>query len=215
MSKKAFGAGTLLSPVPVVMATTGDIDGDSNIITIAWTGIINSQPPMTYISVRPERYTYDMLDECGEFVINLVNKDIVKATDFCGVKSGKDIDKWAEAGLTKEKSTHVKCPQIKESPFSLECKVVEKKELGSHHMFLAEIVGINADEKIVDENNRICLDKAGLVCYAHGQYYGVENESLGRFGFSVMKEKTKKRIEKEARRNNRNKFKGYKKKNYK
>ena len=212
MSKKSFGAGTLLSPVPVVMATTGDMDGDSNIITIAWTGIVNSQPPMTYISVRPERHSYKMLEECGEFVINLVTKDLAKATDFCGVKSGKDMDKWKEAGLTKEKCTYVKCPQIKESPFSLECKVVEKKELGSHHMFLAEIVGINADEKIVDENNRICLDEAGLICYAHGQYFEVAKESLGRFGFSVMKEKTKKRLEKEARKNNRNKFKGYKKK---
>lgn len=212
MSKKSFGAGTLLSPVPVVMATTGDINGKNNIITIAWTGIINSQPPMTYISVRPERYSYDILDECGEFVINLVNKDIARAADFCGVKSGRDMDKWKEAKLTMEACTHVKCPQIKESPFSLECVVREKKELGSHHMFLAEIVGVNADENIVDENNRICLDKAGLVCYSHGEYFDIAEKSFGRFGFSVMKEKTKKRIEKEERKNNRNKFRGYKKK---
>ena len=206
MSKKNFGPGTLLSPVPVVMATTGTIDGENNIITIAWTGIINSQPPMTYISVRPERHSYKILEESGEFVINLVNKDIAKAADFCGVKSGKDINKWKETGLTMEPCKHVKCPQIKESPFSLECVIRNKQQLGSHTMFIAEIVGTNADEKIIDENNKICMDKAGLVCYSHGGYYKMDQTPFGRFGFSVMKEKTKKRIEKEARRNNRNKF---------
>ena len=212
MSKKSFGAGTLLSPVPVIMATTGTMEGENNIITIAWTGIVNTQPPMTYISVRPERHSYKMLEETGEFVINLVNKPIAKAADFCGVKSGKDINKWKEANLTMEPCEHVKCPQIKESPFSLECVIKEKIDLGSHSMFLAEIVGTNADASIVDENGKICLERANLVCYSHGGYFDVSKESFGRFGFSVMKEKTKKRIEKEARRNNRNKYRKRKKK---
>lgn len=217
MTRKTFGAGTLLGPLPVVMVTAGDAEKESNIITIAWTGIVNTKPPMTYISVRPERYSYRMIDESGEFVINLVDRKMAEAADYCGVKSGKETDKWKETGLHKEVSEKVKCPQIAESPLSLECRVRDKIELGSHHMFLAEILCVRAREDIVDENNRLCIAESGLVSYAHGGYFGLEEESVGRFGFSVMKQKTKKRIEKEKRKRSRDisRMKTRKKRRYK
>lgn len=194
MSKKSFKPGAMLSPLPVIMASVGDIDGENNIITIAWTGIVNTNPPMTYISVKPERYSHHMIEENMEFVINLVDRKLAFAADYCGVKSGKDIDKWKEMNLSKETCKIVKCPQIKESPASIECVVKQVVKLPSHHMFMAEIVNINIDEKIVDENGRICLDEAGLVCYNHGEYFKIAKEPFGKFGFSVMKPKTKKRI---------------------
>lgn len=207
MSKKSFKPGAMLSPLPVIMASVGDMDGENNIITIAWTGIINTNPPMTYISVKPERYSHHMIEENMEFVINLVDRKLAFAADFCGVKSGKDMDKWKEMNLTRESCQIVKCPQIKESPTSIECVVKEVIKLPSHHMFMAEIVNINIDEKIVDENGRICLDEAGLVCYNHGEYFKIAKESFGKFGFSVMKPKTRKRInrEKHSSRNNKRK----------
>ena len=201
MSKKIFKPGAMLSPLPVIMASVGDIDGENNIITIAWTGIINTNPPMTYISVKPERYSYHMIEENMEFVINLVDRKLAFAADYCGVKSGKNIDKWKEMNLTKEPCSVVKCPQIKESPASIECVVKQVVKLPSHHMFMAEIVNINIDEKIVDENGRICLDEAGLVCYNHGEYFKIAKESFGKFGFSVMKPKTRKRINREKHNN--------------
>lgn len=194
MSKKSFKPGAMLSPLPVIMASVGDIDGENNIITIAWTGIVNTNPPMTYISVKPERYSHHMIEENMEFVINLVDRKLAFAADYCGVKSGKDIDKWKEMNISKETCKIVKCPQIKESPASIECVVKQVVKLPSHHMFMAEIVNINIDEKIVDENGRICLDEAGLVCYNHGEYFKIAKEPFGKFGFSVMKPKTKKRI---------------------
>ena len=204
MSKKNFKPGAMLSPLPVIMASVGDIDGENNIITIAWTGIINTNPPMTYISVKPERYSYHMIEENMEFVINLVDRKLAFAADYCGVKSGKNIDKWKEMNLTKEPCSVVKCPQIKESPASIECVVKQVVKLPSHHMFMAEIVNINIDEKIVDENGRICLDEAGLVCYNHGEYFKIAKESFGKFGFSVMKPKTRKRINREKHNNKKN-----------
>ncbi len=204
MSKKIFKPGAMLSPLPVIMASVGDIDGENNIITIAWTGIINTNPPMTYISVKPERYSYHMIEENMEFVINLVDRKLAFAADYCGVKSGKNIDKWKEMNLTKEPCSVVKCPQIKESPASIECVVKQVVKLPSHHMFMAEIVNINIDEKIVDENGRICLDEAGLVCYNHGEYFKIAKESFGKFGFSVMKPKTRKRINREKHNNKKN-----------
>ena len=201
MSKKNFKPGAMLSPLPVIMASVGDIDGENNIITIAWTGIINTNPPMTYISVKPERYSYHMIEENMEFVINLVDRKLAFAADYCGVKSGKNIDKWKEMKLTKKPCSVVKCPQIKESPASIECVVKQVVKLPSHHMFMAEIVNINIDEKIVDENGRICLDEAGLVCYNHGEYFKIAKESFGKFGFSVMKPKTRKRINREKHNN--------------
>ena len=204
MSKKIFKPGAMLSPLPVIMASVGDIDGENNIITIAWTGIINTNPPMTYISVKPERYSYHMIEENMEFVINLVDRKLAFAADYCSVKSGKNIDKWKEMNLTKEPCSVVKCPQIKESPASIECVVKQVVKLPSHHMFMAEIVNINIDEKIVDENGRICLDEAGLVCYNHGEYFKIAKESFGKFGFSVMKPKTRKRINREKHNNKKN-----------
>lgn len=197
MDKKSFKPGAMLNPVPVVMASVGDIEKESNIITIAWTGIINSEPPMTYISVKPQRYSHHLVKEGMEFVINLVSRDLAFAADYCGVKSGADVDKWAEMKLTKEPCAKVKCPQIAEAPVSLECKVVKIEEMPSHHMFIAEIVNVNVKEDFVNEKGRICLDEANLICYNHGEYFGVSKHAFGRFGFSVMKPKTKKRINRE------------------
>ena len=195
--KREMRPGEMLYPVPVVMATLGEGD-EANIITIAWTGIINSKPPMTYISVRKERHSHPILSKTGEFVINLCTEDLVKATDYCGVKSGSDVDKFKEMGLTKEPADIVKCPMIKESPINLECKVTQVVELGSHDMFMAEIVKVHAAEELFDEEGRIDPVKAGLVAYIHGEYYPVKRTPLGKFGYSIMKPKTKKRLSREA-----------------
>ena len=195
--KQEFKGCEMLSPVPAVMASLGEGD-EANIITIAWTGIINSRPPMTYISVRKERHSHDILMKTGEFVINLTTEAILKQTDWCGVRSGRDFDKWKETGLTKEPASVVKCPMIAESPVNLECRVTEVKELGSHDMFMAEIVKVHVDDSIIDEDGHFDVVRAGLLAYIHGHYYTVNRKPLGRFGFSVMKPKTKKRLQKEA-----------------
>ncbi|MBQ6608674.1 MAG: flavin reductase family protein [Firmicutes bacterium] len=195
--KQEFKGSEMLSPVPSVMASLGEGD-EANIITIAWTGIINSRPPMTYISVRKERHSHDILMKTGEFVINLTTEAILRQTDWCGVRSGRDFDKWKETGLTKEPASVVKCPMIAESPVNLECRVTEVKELGSHDMFMAEIVKVHVDDSIIDEDGHFDVVRAGLLAYIHGHYYTVNIKPLGRFGFSVMKPKTKKRLQKEA-----------------
>lgn len=195
MSKKSFRGGAMLNPVPAVMVSAGR--EKPNIITIAWTGIVNTNPPMTYISVRPERYSHGIIEREGEFVVNLVTEELAKACDFCGVRSGRDVDKFASMNLTKEDACVVSCPMIGESPVSIECRVIEKKHLGTHDMFLAEIVNVNVDEEIIDSEGRIRLDKASLVAYNHGEYFGLKRQPIGRFGFSVMKPKTKKRINRE------------------
>ena len=195
--KQEFKGSEMLSPVPAVMASLGEGD-EANIITIAWTGIINSRPPMTYISVRKERHSHDILMKTGEFVINLTTEAILRQTDWCGVRSGRDFDKWKETGLTKEPASVVKCPMIAESPVNLECRVTEVKELGSHDMFMAEIVKVHVDDSIIDEDGHFDVVRAGLLAYIHGHYYTVNRKPLGRFGFSVMKPKTKKRLQKEA-----------------
>ena len=164
----------------------------SNIITVAWTGIINTDPAMVYISVRPNRYSYNIIKEQGEFVINLTTKQLARATDWCGVKSGANVDKFKEMNLHKQKANFVKCPMIEESPVSVECKVKEIKELGSHHMFVAEVLAINADEKYIDEKGAFDISKCDLIAYANGGYYPLENK-IGKFGFSVEKNKNKKR----------------------
>ncbi len=187
----------MLSPVPAVMVSLGEGE-EANIITVAWTGIINSRPPMTYVSIRKERHSHDILMKTREFVINLTTESIVKATDWCGVKSGRDFDKWKEMKLTKEPATEVKCPMIAESPVNLECRVTEVKELGSHDMFMAEIVKVHVDDSIIDNDGHFDVVKAGLIAYIHGHYYTVNRKPLGRFGFSVMKPKTKKRLNKAA-----------------
>lgn len=200
MPKTVFKPGTMLNPVPAVMVSCGDSDV-KNIITIAWTGIINSDPPITYISVRKSRFSHDIIERTGEFVINLTTEKLAFAADYCGVKSGRDTDKFGIQGLTPAESRMVKCPSIEESPVNLECCVMEKKEYPTHDMFIAEIVSVSADEALMDDNGRLCLEKAGLVAYSHGQYFALQQKALGRFGYSVMKPKTKKRLAASAKRN--------------
>lgn len=205
MSKKVFKPGTMLNPVPVVMVSCGDME-KANIITIAWTGIINSEPPMTYVSIRKSRYSHNIVKDTGEFVINLTTEELARQTDFCGVKSGKDIDKFKETGLHMEEGEIVNCPLIKESPVNIECKVIEVKDYPSHDMFIAEIVKVHADDRLFDDKDRLCLDKAGLICYNHGEYFGIKESPIGKFGYSIMKPKTKKRLNKEKRQRNIKKY---------
>ncbi len=193
MSKTVFKPGTMLNPVPVVMVSCGDGDV-KNIITIAWTGIINSDPPITYISVRKSRFSHDIIERTGEFVINLTTEKLTFAADYCGVKSGRDTDKFREQSLTTSASKAVRCPSIEESPVNIECRVIDKREFQTHDMFIAEIVSVSADADLMDEDGRLCLDEAGLVAYNHGQYFALQRRPIGRFGYSVMKPKTKKRL---------------------
>lgn len=191
MSKVIWKPGTFLYPIPAVMVSCGTME-KSNIITIAWTGIINTNPAMVYISVRPTRYSYNLIKEQGEFVINLTNKELVYATDWCGVKSGANVDKFKDMHLTKEKCQFVKCPSIKESPVSVECKVKEIKELGSHNMIIAEVLSIDADEKYIDKNGAFDISKCDLIAYSNGKYYSLDKQ-IGKFGFSVQKKKKRKK----------------------
>lgn len=204
MGKIVFKPGTMLNPVPAVMVSCGD-GQVKNIITIAWTGIINSDPPITYVSVRKSRYSHDIIERTGEFVINLTTEKLAFAADYCGVRSGRDVDKFEQQKLTAIKSRIVSCPSIEESPVNIECRVMEKKEYPTHDMFIAEIVSVSVDESLMDENGRLCLDEAGLVAYNHGHYFALAKRALGRFGFSVMKPKTRKRIEAKNRRDGKRK----------
>lgn len=188
MAKIQWKPGNMIYPLPAVMVSCADEDGSSNIITVAWTGTVCTNPPMAYISVRPERHSYQMIRKTGEFVINLTTEDLAYATDFCGVRSGRDVDKFAEMKLTKEAASVVSAPMIGESPVNIECKVTEVKELGSHHMFLAEVVAVHVDDAYMNEVQKFELGKAGLLAYSHGEYYGL-GEMLGTFGYSVKKKK--------------------------
>lgn len=185
MSKISWKPGTMIYPIPAVLVSCGNME-KNNIFTVAWTGIINSDPAMTYISVRPERYSYNMIKESGEFVINLTTKDLAFSTDYAGVTSGRNVDKVNKLGLNLEKSYNISTPMIKESPVSIECKVKEIKELGTHHMFMAEIVSVNVDDKYLDETGRFDMEKCNLIAYSHGQYYTL-GEKIGKFGYSVKK----------------------------
>ena len=198
MAKVTMNPGTLLSPVPVVLVSCGK-GNEANLITVAWTGTINSDPPMVYVSVRKERHSHHIIAREREFVINLTTEELMYATDFCGVKSGASVDKFKELKLTREPATIVGCPMVGESPVSMECKVFDVREFPSHDMFLAEIVAVNAREDLMDEQGRLRLDRAGLICFSHGEYRGLQEQVLGGFGFSVMKPATKKRKLKEAR----------------
>lgn len=189
MSKQLWKPGTILYPVPVVMVSCGTME-ESNIITIAWTGTINTNPAMTYISVRPERYSYDLIKNSGEFIINVTNESLAYATDWCGVKSGRDFDKFSQMKLTKEKTELLSCPAIGESPINIMCKVKDIVPLGSHHMFVAEILGAMADEKYMDEKGKFDFSATKPICYSHGEYYGL-GKKFGKFGYSVEKKKTK------------------------
>lgn len=191
MGKITWKGGTFVYPLPAVMVSCGDMK-NSNIITVAWTGIINTNPAMCYISVRPERFSYELIKKNGEFVINLTTKELARATDWCGVKSGRDFDKFKEMGLTKEKATIVKSPMIAESPISVECKVDKIVPLGSHDMITAKIVAINVSDKFVNEKGAFDISKCDLMAYANGGYYPL-GKKIGQFGFSVMKKSTKKK----------------------
>ena len=188
MTKQTWKPGNMLYPLPAVMVSVTDGKGEDDIITVAWTGTICTNPPMVYISIRPERHSYHMIKETGEFVINLTTEKLAKATDFCGVRSGRDVDKFKETGLTREKADIVSAPMIQESPVSIECRVKEIKELGSHHMFLADVVAVHADEHYMDENNRFDLNLAKPLVSSHGEYMGT-GKQLGTFGYSVKKKK--------------------------
>lgn len=181
----------MLYPLPAVMVSAGDKNGETNIVTVAWTGTICTNPAMLYISLRPERYSYHMIKETGEFVVNLTTEKLAKATDYCGVRSGKDVDKWKEMHLTRGKAEALfYAPTIEECPVNIECKVEEIKELGSHHMFIAKVAAVQVNEDYLDEKGKFCLNETGLLAYSHGEYYGL-GKGIGTFGYSVKKKHKK------------------------
>lgn len=187
MGKQIWKPGNMLYPLPVVLISTASAEGEQNIFTVAWTGTICSDPAMLSISVRPERYSYDLIQETGEFVVNLTTRDLVYATDYCGVRSGRDVDKFKEMNLTPIKGKEVKAPLIQESPVNLECRVKQVIPLGTHDMFLADIVAVHADEKYMDQDHKFHLNESDLIVYSHGEYRTL-GEPLGKFGYSVRKQ---------------------------
>ena len=195
MAKQLWKPGNMIYPLPAVMVSVTDGEGNDNIITVAWTGTVCTNPAMAYISVRPSRYSYDMIRKTGEFVINLTTEKLAYATDFCGVRSGRDVDKFRKLNLTKEKAQFVSAPMIGEAPVSIECRVREVKELGSHDMFLADVLAVHADEAYMDKNNRFRLNDAGLLVYSHGEYLA-GGRKVGTFGYSVKKKQQKKQMQK-------------------
>lgn len=191
MSKEFWRAGNMVYPLPAVLISCQREDEKPNLFTVAWTGTICTNPAMVYISVRPERYSYSIIEESKEFVINLSTEQIVKAVDYCGVRSGRDVDKFKETGLTAVPAQRVKAPLIDESPVNIECRLKEIVKLGSHDMFIAEVLGVNVDQKYLNEKGKFELGKANLVAYSHGEYYGL-GDLIGTFGYSVRKDKKKK-----------------------
>ncbi len=187
MSKVAWKGGALLGPLPPVMVSCGDGEHD-NIITVAWTGILATHPPKTYISVRPSRHSYPIIRETGEFVINLSTAELIRSVDYCGIFTGAKVDKFAKCGLHREAAQTVRCPLIAESPLSLECRVTDIIPLGSHDMFMADIVAVNVDESLLDEKGGLHLARAGLAAFAHGEYFAM-GARIGKFGFSAAKKK--------------------------
>ena len=185
MARQNFKPGTLEAPLPAVMVSVGNME-KSNILTVAWTGILSSDPPRTYISVRPSRYSHAIIKETGEFVINLTNENLAEATDYVGIYTGAKVDKFEKCNLTKIESREVACPTIKESPVSLECRVFEVMESGTHDVFMADIVSVSCDESIIDKNGKIRYDKADLLAYVHGEYFRL-GDKVGKFGFSTDK----------------------------
>lgn len=186
MAKQTWKPGNMLYPVPAVLITVADKQGNPNIFTVAWAGTVCSDPAMVSISVRPSRYSYHMIEETGEFVVNLTTRDLAFATDYCGVKSGKDLDKFKELGLHTSPADKVGAPLLDESPVNMECRVTKVIPLGTHDMFLAEVVAVHADEKYMDEHGKFSLEKADPIAYSHGTYYTL-GEKLGTFGYSVKK----------------------------
>ncbi|MGE5631057.1 MAG: flavin reductase family protein [Caulobacteraceae bacterium] len=190
MSKQMWKPGTLLYPVPAVMVSCSS-NGTNNIITVAWTGIINSEPPMLYVSVRPERFSYNLIKDTGNFVVNIPTRNLAYALDFCGVKSGRDLNKFEHLKLTPQKSNLVDSPGVGECPVNIECKVKDIIKLGSHDMFIGEILCVDVEENLLDKSGKLQLNKAALICYSHGEYRTL-SDSLGHFGFSVRKKPLKK-----------------------
>lgn len=185
--KQSWKPGTMVYPLPAALVSCGSQDGESNIFTVAWTGTLCTNPPMLYISVRPERYSYELIRRHMEFTLNLTTESMARATDWCGVRSGRDYDKWAETGLTKSSGEKVGCPYIEESPLSIECRVREIMSLGSHDMFIADVLNVIADDRYIDkETGAFDLAASGIIAYCHGGYYPL-GEKIGGFGFSVKK----------------------------
>lgn len=192
MAKQKWKPGNMVYPLPAVLVSVTDGEGHDNILTVAWVGTVCTNPPMVSISVRPERFSYSMIRKTGEFVINLTTESLSFAVDYCGVRSGREVDKFKEMKLTKEAASFVQAPMIQESPVSIECRVQEIHELGSHHMFIARVLAVHADEKYMDETGKFKLNDAAPLIYSHGEYYGI-GELKGTFGFSVKKEKKPKK----------------------
>lgn len=188
MGRETWRAGNMLYPLPAVMVSCARPGEKPNIITVAWTGTVCSSPAMVSISVRPERHSYDIIKETGEFVINLTTEKLVRATDYCGVRSGRDVDKFREMHLTAGESVHVAAPLIEESPVNIECRTTQILELGSHHMFVAEVLGVDVDDRYLDANGKFQLNRAGLMVYSHGEYFGL-GRKIGKFGYSVRRKK--------------------------
>lgn len=190
--KQQWKPGNMLYPLPAVLVTATDKRGRDNIITVAWTGTVCTNPPMVYISVRPERYSYHMIEETGEFAINLTTEALASAADYCGVKSGREVDKFQELHLTRQQASEISAPLVGESPVNIECKVRECKKLGSHHMFLADVACIHVSEEYMDKNGKFCLDRAKPIAYSHGSYFSL-GKTLGTFGFSIRKKRKSKK----------------------
>ena len=196
MKKREFKGSVLLNPVPVVMITCRNKEGKENVFTVAWTGTICTKPPMLSISVRPERLSYEYIKETMEFTVNMPHRKQTRETDFCGVRSGRQLDKIKECGFTMVEGKDVNVPFIKECPVNIECKVKQIIPLGTHDIFLAEVVGSHVNEDLMDENDKIHLEWANLISYSHGEYFPISNEPIGKFGYSVAKKKeTEKKVE--------------------
>jgi len=193
MSKKDFKGSVFLNPVPVVLITSKNKSGKINVFTVAWTGTLCTKPPMLSISVRPERLSYEYIKETMEFTVNIPSSKLVRAVDYCGVKSGKTVDKIKEMGFTMTEGTNIDVPYINDCPINIECKVREIIPLGTHDLFMADVICSHIDEDLMDENGKIHFENADLLSYCHGEYYPMPKKSLGTFGFSVMKKKTKKK----------------------
>lgn len=197
MSKIKWRGGALIAPLPPIMVSCGDAER-SNIITVAWTGIINTDPPKTYISVRPSRHSYKIIKESGEFVINLTPSRLIRAADYCGIYTGAKVDKFAKCHLTKEKASELECPAIAECPVSLECRVTDIVPLGTHDMFIADIVAVDVDESLINKNGKLDMSRAGLAAFAHGEYFEL-GKKIGQFGFSATKKKSKNVVRQQSR----------------
>ncbi len=205
MSKQSWKPGNMLYPVPAVLVSLRDKEGNDNLITVAWAGTVCSDPAMISISVRKERFSHHILKETGVFVVNLTTRAIVKAVDYCGVKSGKDVDKYKETGLTKGEAEKINCPTVLESPVNIECKVTQVLELGSHDLFLAKVVNVQVEESLLNEKGTLKLDRADLVTYSHGEYFTL-GEKLGSFGYSVRKKPRKAPAKKQTKKKSKRKI---------